>query len=117
MEITAAIQGLKAIKEPCNVKIVTDSNYLKDGITKWIHGWKKKGWVTSEKKPVVNQDLWQELDDLVQQHQTEWVWTKGHASHADNNRCDELATEAALKQITNVKAQPHRATSATSSTK
>lgn len=109
MELTAAIQGLRAIKEPCEVKIVTDSNYLKDGITKWIIGWKRKGWVTAEKKPVVNQDLWRELDSLVQEHKTEWSWTKGHAAHADNNRCDELATMAAVEQVTNVKAQPHRA--------
>lgn len=116
MELTAAIQGLKAIKEPCAVRIVTDSNYLKDGITKWIHGWKRRGWVTSEKKPVINQDLWRELDVLTQHHATEWSWTKGHASHADNNRCDELATMAALKQVTNVKPAPHRA-AATSSPK
>jgi ribonuclease HI len=79
MEIMAAIQGLKAIKEACAVEIVTDSNYLKNGITEWIHRWKRKGWRTSDKKPVVNQDLWRELDDLVQKHKTEWAWTKGHA--------------------------------------
>ena len=88
---------------------MTDSEYLKNGITHWIHGWKRKGWMTSDKKPVVNQDLWQELDEQVQRHKTEWAWTKGHASHADNNRCDELATMAALTQTTNVKPQPHRA--------
>jgi len=114
MELTAAIEGLKAIKEPCMVKIVTDSNYLKDGITTWIHNWKRRGWVTGDKKPVVNQDLWRELDELVQKHKTEWAWTKGHASHGDNNRCDELATMAALKQITNVKTHIHRVVSAPS---
>jgi ribonuclease HI len=114
MELTAAIQGLLAIKEPCEVKIVTDSNYVKDGITKWILNWKRKGWMTSDKKPVSNQDLWQELDELTQGHKTEWSWTKGHASHADNNRCDELATMAAEKQTTNVKPQPHRASPASS---
>ena len=108
MELTAAIEGLKAIKESCIVKIVTDSNYLKDGITTWIHTWKRKGWMTSGKKPVTNQDLWRELDEQVQRHKTEWSWTKGHASHGDNNRCDELATMAALKQITNVKPHTHR---------
>ena len=108
MELTAAIEGLRAIKESCAVKIVTDSNYLKDGITTWIHNWKQRGWVTKEKKPVVNKDLWCQLDELVQKHQTEWAWTKGHADHADNNRCDELATMAAVEQITNVKLPLHR---------
>ena len=99
MELTAAIEGLKAIKEPCEVEVVTDSEYLKNGITTWIHNWKRRNWMTSEKKPVVNQDLWQELDEQVQRHKTNWVWTKGHASHGDNNRADELATRAAREQI------------------
>src|SRR5580658_3038679 len=86
MELTAAIQGLSAIKEPCEVEVVTDSEYVKNGITQWIHGWK-----TKQKKPVVNQDLWTELDQQVSRHQTTWTWTKGHADHEDNNRCDELA--------------------------
>ena len=72
--------------------MVTDSEYVKNGITTWIHGWKKKGWMTAAKKPVVNQDLWKALDEQVARHKTQWVWTKGHANHADNNRCDELAT-------------------------
>jgi len=112
MELTAAIQGLKAIKEKCAVKVVTDSNYLKDGITKWIKGWKARGWQTKENKPVSNQDLWAELDTLVQKHQTEWVWTKGHASHSDNNRCDELATMACQTRSTNVKPAPTKAATA-----
>ena len=95
MELTAAIEGLRALTEPCQVEVVTDSEYLKNGITNWIHGWKRKGWVTAAKTPVVNQDLWKELDEQAARHQTTWVWTKGHASHADNNRCDELATRAA----------------------
>ena len=95
MELTAAIQGLCALKEPCEVEVVTDSEYLKNGITKWIVNWKRNGWKTSTRKPVVNQDLWEELDELVNKHQVRWTWTKGHADHADNNRCDELATEAA----------------------
>ncbi len=99
MELTAAIEGLKAIKEPCEVEVITDSEYLKNGITTWIHNWKRRNWLTSEKKPVVNQDLWQELDEQVQRHQTSWVWTKGHAAHEDNNRADELATRAAREQI------------------
>lgn len=99
MELTAAIEGLRALREPCEVEVVTDSEYLKNGITKWIHGWKHNGWRTSSKKPVVNQDLWKELDQLVAKHKIRWTWTKGHASHADNNRCDELATKAAREQL------------------
>ena len=98
MELTAAIEGLRALKEPCRVEVVTDSEYLKNGITSWIHGWKRKGWMTSAKKPVVNQDLWQALDAQVNRHKTTWTWTKGHASHEDNNRSDELATRAAIEQ-------------------
>jgi ribonuclease HI len=98
MELTAAIQGLSAIKETCEVEVITDSEYVKNGITKWIHGWKRNGWKNSSKKPVVNQDLWTELDRLVSTHQTQWTWTKGHANHDDNNRCDELATQAAREQ-------------------
>ena len=98
MELTAAIEGLKVLKESCEVEVVTDSEYLKNGITQWIHGWKRNGWKTSAKKPVVNQDLWVELDASVQKHRVHWTWTKGHADHQDNNRCDELATEAAREQ-------------------
>jgi len=98
MELTAAIEGLKALKEPCEVEVVTDSQYVKNGITSWIHGWKKKGWMTSGKKPVVNQDLWMALDAEAGRHTITWTWTKGHASHEDNNRCDELATRAAREQ-------------------
>jgi len=98
MELTAAIEGLRALKEPCEVEVVTDSEYLKNGITTWIHGWKRKGWTTAAKKPVVNQDLWQALEEQVNRHKTVWTWTRGHASHADNNRCDELATRAAREQ-------------------
>jgi ribonuclease HI len=98
MELSAAVEGLRALKEPCEVEIVTDSQYLKNGITTWIHNWKRNGWRTSDKKPVVNQDLWLALDEEVARHRTEWTWTKGHASHPDNNRCDELATRAAREQ-------------------
>ena len=98
MEIRAAIEGLRALKEGCEVEVVTDSEYLKNGITNWIHGWKKRGWITASKQPVVNQDLWKVLDEEVARHRTTWTWTKGHASHADNNRCDELATRAARDQ-------------------
>jgi len=98
MELTAAIRGLRALREDCEVEVVTDSEYLKNGITSWIHGWKRKGWMTAQRKPVVNQDLWQALDEQNNRHRTTWVWTKGHANHADNNRCDELASRAAHEQ-------------------
>ena len=98
MELQAAVEGLRALKERCEVEIVTDSNYVKDGITKWIQNWKRNGWKTAGKKAVVNQDLWQELDDQNARHHTKWEWTKGHASHSDNNRCDDLATSAARSQ-------------------
>ncbi len=104
MELTAAIEGMRLLKESCSVEVVTDSNYLKNGITTWIHGWKRNGWKTADKKPVVNQDLWMELDALVASHTVKWEWTKGHASHEDNNRCDELASEAARDQISSRKA-------------
>jgi ribonuclease HI len=99
MEITAAIEGLRALREPCEVEVVTDSEYLKNGITTWIKGWKRNGWKTAARKPVVNQDLWMTLDELVAKHQIQWTWTKGHADHPDNNRCDELATQAAREQL------------------
>jgi ribonuclease HI len=99
MEITAAIEGIRALREPCEVEVVTDSEYLKNGITTWIKGWKRNGWKTAAKKPVVNQDLWMTLDDIVAKHQIQWTWTKGHADHGDNNRCDELATQAAREQL------------------
>jgi len=99
MELRAAIEGLRALKEGCEVEVVTDSEYLKNGITTWIHDWKRRGWLTAAKKPVVNQDLWQELDGQVSRHKTTWTWTKGHANHEDNNRCDELATRAAKDQF------------------
>lgn len=98
MELRAAIEGLRALRENCAVEVVTDSEYLKNGITTWIHGWKRKGWMTASKKPVVNQDLWKALDEQVNRHQTTWSWTKGHADHSDNNRCDELASRAAREQ-------------------
>jgi len=98
MELQAAVEGLRALKEGCAVEVITDSEYLKNGITRWILNWKRNGWMTAGKKPVVNQDLWKALDEQVGRHKTQWVWTKGHASHADNNRADELATTAAREQ-------------------
>ena len=99
MELTAAIEGLRPLKHACKVEVITDSEYVKNGISKWIHGWKRNGWKTSSKKPVVNQDLWSELDALTAQHEITWTWTKGHANHQDNNRCDELANRAAREQL------------------
>jgi len=98
MELKAAVEGLRALRETCEVEVVTDSQYVKNGITTWIHSWKRKGWRSAAGEPVKNQDLWHELDEQVNRHKTRWSWTKGHASHADNNRCDELATMAARTQ-------------------
>jgi ribonuclease HI len=98
MELQAAIEGLKALKEPCEVEVITDSEYVRNGITTWMRNWKQRNWMTLDKKPVVNQDLWEELDALVEKHKVTWSWTKGHASHQDNNRCDELARMAAGEQ-------------------
>lgn len=94
MELTAAIQAFLALKRPCHVIITTDSQYVKNGITQWIEGWKKKGWKTAANKPVKNQELWQALDAAVQGHQVEWRWVKGHAGHAENERVDQLANAA-----------------------
>jgi ribonuclease HI len=99
MELTAVIEGLRHLKEACEVEIVTDSQYVKNGITQWIQAWKKRGWMTAEKKPVLNKELWVELEHLVSQHRATWQWTKGHASQEDNNRSDELAQAAARQQI------------------
>jgi len=98
MELMAAIEGLRALREHCEVEVVTDSEYLKNGITQWIVNWKKRNWMTSQKKPVVNRDLWEMLDSEVSRHSARWSWTKGHASHEDNNRADELASMAAKAQ-------------------
>jgi ribonuclease HI len=98
MELTAAIQALGALREPCEVEVVTDSQYVKNGVESWMAKWKRNGWKTADKKAVLNQDLWQELDEQLGRHTTRWVWTKGHASHEDNNRCDELARSAAAGQ-------------------
>ena len=98
MELKAAIEGLRTLKEKCDVEVITDSEYVKNGITQWITAWKKRNWMTSAKKAVVNRDLWEELDDQAARHQMKWSWTKGHASHEDNNRADELASLAAREQ-------------------
>ena len=98
MELRAAVEGLKLLKERCQVTITTDSEYVRKGITEWIHGWKRNNWLTKDKKPVKNQDLWEELDAQVARHEATWKWVKGHADHPDNNRCDELAVMASKTQ-------------------
>lgn len=94
MELMAAIEALQALKETCEVNITTDSQYVKNGITQWIFGWKAKNWKKSDNKPVLNEDLWRRLDDLVSRHKVHWHWVKGHAGHVENERCDELARSA-----------------------
>jgi ribonuclease HI len=91
MEMTAAIEALKALKRPCKVRLHTDSQYLKNGITSWIRNWKRNGWRTSDKKPVKNVDLWQALEAEIETHDIQWVWVKGHAGHDGNERADSLA--------------------------
>ncbi|MEQ8440472.1 MAG: ribonuclease HI [Alphaproteobacteria bacterium] len=94
MELMAAIAALEALKRPVSIRITTDSTYVRDGITKWIHGWKRNGWKTAAKKPVKNADLWQRLEQAASTHRVEWAWVKGHAGHPENERADELARNA-----------------------
>ena len=91
MEMMAAIEALNALTKPCRVKLTTDSVYVRDGITKWIHGWLRNGWRTSDRKPVKNAELWQALLDATDRHRVEWHWVKGHTGHAENERADALA--------------------------
>ena len=98
MELTAAIRALQALKRPCRVQLHTDSQYVRDGITKWIHGWQRNGWRTSDRKPVKNADLWQELIGAVAPHRVEWHWVKGHSGHPENDRVDALACAQADRQ-------------------
>jgi ribonuclease HI len=91
MELSAAIAGLEALKRPCRVKLYTDSQYVRDGITQWLRGWKARDWRTADKKPVKNVDLWQRLDAASAPHQIEWIWVRGHAGHPENERADALA--------------------------
>jgi ribonuclease HI len=93
MELMAAISALEALKKPSKLTIVTDSNYVKDGITKWIHGWKKNGWRNAAKKPVKNAELWQRLDEATRRHDITWEWIRGHTGHPENERADELARQ------------------------
>jgi ribonuclease HI len=98
MELRAAIEALNALKKPCRAEIHTDSNYVRDGITKWIHGWNRNGWRTADRKPVKNADLWQELIEAAARHQVSWHWVKGHSGHAENDRVDVLACAEADNQ-------------------
>lgn len=93
MELLAAINALEALGRPSEITIVTDSTYVKNGVTSWIHGWKKNGWRTSAKKPVKNEDLWKRLDEAQHRHDVTWEWVKGHAGHPENERADELARQ------------------------
>jgi len=94
MELMAAIAALEALKRRSKVRLVTDSTYVRDGVTKWIHGWKRNGWKTAAKKPVKNDDLWKRLDAIASKHDVSWEWVKGHAGHPENERADQLAREA-----------------------
>ena len=99
MELTASIEALRYFKEKQEIKLITDSKYVKDGIEFWIKNWKKNGWKTSAKKPVKNKELWVELDHLIQKHNISWKWVKGHSAHIENERADELANEAITNNI------------------
>lgn len=93
MELMAAISALESLKRSCSVDLYTDSNYLREGITKWIHSWRRNGWRTAEKKPVKNAELWQRLDQALSRHRIQWHWVRGHAGHVENERADALARE------------------------
>jgi ribonuclease HI len=101
MELLAVIRALEALKRRCVVQLHTDSKYVQQGITEWIHGWKKNGWRTAAKKPVKNDDLWKALDELAHKHDIEWLWVKGHAGHNGNERADELANRG-VESITTI---------------
>jgi ribonuclease HI len=95
MEMRAVIEGLNTLKQPCDVDVYSDSKYVIDGITKWIHGWKKRGWVNAAKKPVANAEMWRELDEATRRHNITWHWVKGHSGHPENERVDALASNEA----------------------
>ena len=106
MELSAAIAGLEALTRGVSVRVTTDSTYVRDGITRWIHTWKRNGWRTASKKPVKNADLWQRLDQALEGHDVDWHWVKGHAGHAENERADKLAREAAERAAPDSDPQP-----------
>lgn len=96
MELMAAIKALEDLKRPCTIRLTTDSQYVRKGITEWLAGWKRNNWMTAGKKPVKNIDLWQRLEKAAEMHEVEWCWVKGHSGHPDNERADELARQGAL---------------------
>ncbi|MEZ5833219.1 MAG: ribonuclease HI [Dongiaceae bacterium] len=98
MELMAAIMAIEAVKRPCEIHLHTDSEYLRNGITTWIHSWKARGWKTADKKPVKNVDLWQRLERAIETHDVHWHWVKGHSGHKENERADELA-RLAIRQM------------------
>ena len=98
MELTAAIEALNALKKPCRVELHSDSQYLRDGITKWIHGWRRNGWRTADRKPVKNADLWERLVEAESRHEVKWHWVRGHSGHPENDRVDALACAEADKR-------------------
>jgi ribonuclease HI len=104
MELTAAIMGLEALKRPCKIRLTTDSQYVKHGITEWLKDWKQRGWKTANKKQVRNVDLWQRLDAAVAQHDIQWEWVKGHSGHPENDRVDQLAN-LAIDEMLKVKSE------------
>ena len=99
MELSAVIKSLKELNRPCDIIITTDSNYVKDGITKWIHNWKKNGWKTANKKPVKNKYLWEKLDNLTNNHSITWKWVRGHTGNPGNEKADELANQAIIDNL------------------
>jgi ribonuclease HI len=99
MELTAAIEALKALKKPCRVAIYTDSTYVRSGITEWVPVWRARGWRTADKKPVKNQDLWEALSELAARHEVAWHWVKGHSGHPENERADELANRGLVAAL------------------
>lgn len=96
MEMMAVIKALQQLKRPCKIRVVTDSNYLVKGMTQWIHGWRRRNWVNSQKRPVLNRELWEQILELSSRHRITWQWVKGHNGHPENERCDQLA-RAAIK--------------------
>jgi len=103
MELLAAISALEALTRPCQVMLHTDSKYVQQGISVWVHDWKKRGWKTAAKQPVKNEDLWRRLDDVTSKHQVQWVWVKGHAGHVENERADELANRGCAEMAATAK--------------
>jgi ribonuclease HI len=104
MELMGAIAALEVLSRPCHIKLHTDSKYVQQGISEWVHGWKQRGWKTSSKQPVKNEDLWRRLDEAASRHTIEWVWIKGHAGHSENERADQLANRG-VEEILNGKAK------------